>query len=292
MEVNMISEDLRKKVLKGQQGEITEYHIYRKLASVIPDGKNRALLESIADDEKRHYDYWKRFTGEDVQPLRAKIFFYYFLARALGLSFSLKLMEAGEESAQVTYGELRSLDRDVEKVIEDEEKHEKEVLGLIDEERLKYAGSIVLGLNDALVELLGALSGFTLALQNTKLIAVVGLITGIAASMSMAGSQYLSSKEEGDKDPKKASIYTGLAYIFTVIILIFPYFILKNPFACLGVSVLFAALIIFMFTFYISVAKTLPFKNKFREMICISLGVAFLSFWVGIAVRKYFNIDI
>jgi VIT1/CCC1 family predicted Fe2+/Mn2+ transporter len=288
----MISGDLKKKVLKGQQGEITEYHIYRRLASVAPDEKNRALLESIADDEKKHYDYWKRFTGEDVRPLRAKIFFYYFLARVLGLSFSLKLMERGEDAAQVSYGELKTLDREVEKVIEDEERHEEEVLDLIDEEKLKYAGSIVLGLNDALVELLGALSGFTLALQNTRLIAVVGLITGIAASMSMAGSEYLSSKEEGDKDPKKASIYTGLAYVLTVMILIFPFFVLKNPFACLGVSVSFAAIIIFMFTFYVSVAKTLSFKNKFREMICISLGVAFLSFLVGMAVRKYFNIDV
>ena len=111
----MISGDLRKKVLKGQQGEITEYHIYRKLASVTPDEKNRVLLESIADDEKRHYDYWKRFTGEDVEPLRIKIFFYYFLARILGLSFSLKLMERGEDAAQTSYGELKSLDREVEK---------------------------------------------------------------------------------------------------------------------------------------------------------------------------------
>ena len=96
----MISENLRKKVLKGQRGEITEYHIYRKLASVYRSEKNRSLLEAIAEDEMRHYEYWKRFTGEDVRPSSVKIMFYYFLARVLGLSFTLKLMENGEEEAQ------------------------------------------------------------------------------------------------------------------------------------------------------------------------------------------------
>ena len=248
----MITGEQKKKVLKAQEGEITEHYIYNDLASAMPEGPNRTLLREIANDELKHYEFWKKFTGEDLKPVTIKIFFYTFLARVLGLSFSLKLMERGEDTAQINYEQLKSLDPDVENVIRDEERHEEEVLDLIDEEKLKYIGSIVLGLNDALVELLGALSGFTLALQNARLIAVVGLITGIAAAMSMAGSEYLSSKEEGDKDPKKASIYTGLAYISTVCFLVFPFFVFENPFLSLGTSVFFAALIIFMFTFYIS----------------------------------------
>ncbi len=288
----MVSKELRARLLESQRSEITEYHIYRKLASVTGDPGNRNVLERISDGEKDHYEYWKRFTGEDVAPSRMKVALYYFLARFLGLSFSLKLMENGEGAAQVSYDRLRSLDAGVEKVIADEEGHEKELLALIDEEKLKYAGSMVLGLNDALVELLGALSGFTLALRNTRLIAVVGLITGIAAAMSMAGSEYLSSKEKGEKNPLKASTYTGLAYIGTVIVLIAPYFVFGSPFAALGAAVTFAVIIIFMFTFYISVAKDMVFGAKFREMVSISLGVAALSFLIGMVVRKYFNIDI
>ncbi|MGB2962018.1 MAG: VIT1/CCC1 family protein, partial [Candidatus Omnitrophota bacterium] len=174
----MINAEQKKQVLGAQQGEITEYQIYNNLSSGMPEGPNRILLQEIAKDELRHYQFWKKFTGEDVKPLRIKIFFYMFLAKVLGLSFSLKLMERGEDTAQVNYGQLKSLDQDVESVIRDEERHEREVLDLIDEEKLKYVGSIILGLNDALVELLGALSGFTLALQNTRLIAIVGLITG------------------------------------------------------------------------------------------------------------------
>ena len=288
----MISEKVKKQVLKAQEGEITEHHIYNKLADCMPEGPNRILLNEIARDEYEHYEFWKRFSGEDVAPCKAKIFFYWMLGRVFGLSFSLKLMERGEDAAQINYEKLKEIDPHVESVIKDEERHEKEVLDLIDEEKLKYVGSMVLGLNDALVELLGALSGFTLALQNTRLIAVVGLITGIAAAMSMAGSEYLSSKEEGDKDPKKASIYTGFAYIITVCFLVFPFFVFKNPFASLATSVFFAVLIILTFTFYTSVAKNLCFKTKFKEMISISLGVAVLSFIVGLLVRTFFGIDV
>ena len=91
----------------------------------------------------------------------------------------------------------------------------------INEERLNYTGSIVLGLNDALVELTGTLAGLTFALQNTKLTALAGLITGIAASFSMAASEYLSQRSEGESERASTSaLYTGVAYICTVALLI------------------------------------------------------------------------
>jgi len=100
-------------------------------------------------------------------------------------------------------------------------------IDMIDEERLRYVGSMVLGLNDALVELTGALAGLTLALQNTRLVAMTGLITGVAGSLSMAASEYLSTKSEGGvKEPFRASVYTGFAYVLTVIFLILPYLLL------------------------------------------------------------------
>jgi len=289
----MLTDTQKGKLLTAQKNEITEYLIYRKLASIIKDKSNSKILQNISQDEKKHYKFWKSFTKEQVAPDRIKVFFYVFISRAFGITFGVKLMEKGEESAQVAYRDLKELDPKVEKVINDEENHEKELINLIDEERLKYASSIVLGLNDALVELTGALAGFTLALQNTKLIAAVGLVTGIAASMSMAASEYLSTKEEkGEKNPLKAAVYTGIAYIFTVLFLISPYLFLANIFLCFGVTLFNAILIVFVFTFYISVAKDLSFKNKFFEMAALSLSIAVASFFIGFAIRKIFGMDI
>lgn len=119
-----------------------------------------------------------------------------FLARVLGLSFALKLMEGGEEDAQEFYTEVSKKYPKVKKIEKDEEKHERKLIRILKDERLDYAGSIVLGLNDALVELTGTLAGLTFAFGNSRIIAVTGLIMGVAAALSMAASGYLSSREE------------------------------------------------------------------------------------------------
>jgi len=58
------------------------------------------------------------------------------------------------------------------------------------------------------------------------------------------------------------------------------------------VTLIIAVLIIFGFNFYISVAKDLSFKKRFLEMFVISMGVAMLSFGVGLVVRAAFGVDL
>jgi VIT1/CCC1 family predicted Fe2+/Mn2+ transporter len=222
-----------------------------------------------------------------------KIWKYLFVARTLGLTFGIKLMEQSEGKAQMDYREIARTVAGVENIIEDENEHETEFINLIDEERLRYVGSMVLGLNDALVELTGALAGLTLALQNTRLIATAGLVTGIAASLSMAASEYLATKSEGgDKSPVKASVYTGFAYILTVMFLIFPYLVFGNLYFCLGLAIFNSILVVIVFTFYVSVAQDISFRTRLTEMASISLGVATLSFGIGFVVRLFLNVDV
>jgi VIT1/CCC1 family predicted Fe2+/Mn2+ transporter len=288
-----ISESTRKQFLIFQRNEITEYHIYRELAKVTKNEANRDVLNRIAADELRHYEQLKKSTGKDVAPDRFKIRKYVWIARLLGLTFGIKLMEAGEVGAQESYGDFANEFEPAGLIAQDENEHEQELIGLIDEERLQYTGSVVLGLNDALVELTGALAGFTLALQNTRLIAMTGAITGIAAALSMATSEYLSTKaEETDKHAGKASIYTGVAYIFTVLVLIAPYLLFQNYFVCLAITLILGIVIIASFNYYIAVAKDLNFRKRFLEMTGLSLGVAAVSFLVGFLLRKFTGIEI
>jgi VIT1/CCC1 family predicted Fe2+/Mn2+ transporter len=202
-------------------------------------------------------------------------------------------MEKGEGEAQENYGDLSKTIPEALDILRDEDQHEDELIGMIDEERLKYVGSIILGLNDALVELSGALAGFTLALQNSRLVAVVGLITGIAAALSMGSTGYLASKSEEDgKAPLKSALYTGISYIATVLFLVFPYLVFSNVFLALGIMILDALIIIMAFNFYISVAKELSFWRKFAEMALLSLGVATISFGIGYLVRVLLGVEI
>jgi VIT1/CCC1 family predicted Fe2+/Mn2+ transporter len=269
-----------------QKNEITEHLIYSKLAKATKDKNNAAVLERIGNEEKVHYEIWKSYTKIEIEPNYFKVKWFYYISKILGLTFGIKLMEQGEKGAQGAYAKHLTDIPEAKKIMDEENAHEMELIGLIDEERLKYVGSIVLGLNDALVELTGALAGFSLALQSTHTIAKVGLITGIAATFSMAASDYLSKKADNtEKSALKSATYTGLAYLVTVILLVFPYLIISNYLISLGLTIFIAILIIFGFNYYISVAKDLNFKRRFMEMALISLVVTVITFGIGYLIK-------
>ncbi|AJC73952.1 membrane protein [Pseudothermotoga hypogea DSM 11164 = NBRC 106472] len=273
-------------LLKMQKAEMTEYIVYTKLAKM--DKKNSEVLSKIAKDELSHYKKLKILTQIDVAPSWWRVIFYLFLAKLLGITFALKLMEQNEEKAQKSYKALEQTE-----ILSDEEEHEKALLKLIDEERIEYIGSMVLGLNDALVELTGALAGLTLAIRNSKIVALSGIITGLAAALSMSASDYLSRKSEGgNKKPLRSALYTGIAYLITVLFLVFPYMVLDRPMVSLYWTIANAVLVILIFTFFVSVVKEENFKKNFLEMLSISMGVAVISFFIGMVARRFFNIEV
>jgi vacuolar iron transporter family protein len=288
-----LTPELRTRLMVFQRVELTEHHIYANIARTIKSPENRQILEKISADELQHARLWQKYTGEELKPRRAVVLFYTLVSRIFGFTFGIKLMEQGEQKAQGSYAELSGVIPEIERWIQDEEAHEKALIGMLDEERLRYAGSVVLGLNDALVELTGALAGFTLALQNTHLIALTGLITGIAASFSMAASEYLSTRSEAtQKSPGRSALYTGIAYVVTVALLILPYLLFKNYYLDLGISLATAVVIIAVFNYYISVAKDESFRRRFLEMAIVSLGVAALSFGIGYLIRLWLGVAV
>lgn len=281
-----------KRIVASQRNELTEHFVYQRLAGSTKDSHNRRILEQLARDELEHHNIWKQHTKRKVKPRRLMLWKYLLVVKLLGLTFGLKLMERGEEKAQAFYKEIAKVFPAARQILKDETTHERRLLNLIDEERLRYVSSIVLGLNDALVELTGALAGFTFALQNPNLIGTTGLITGIAAALSMAASEYLSTKAEaGGKQPGKAALYTGVAYVLTVVLLITPYFLLRNVYLCLALVVTSAVLVILLFTAYISIAQDIPFRRRFLEMAGISLGIAATSFVIGYLVRVFLGVE-
>lgn len=288
-----ISPEIRQQLIHAQREEITEHFIYRKLAGQTRDEGNKKVLNQIADDELKHYKLWAAYTNKEVSPSHWEVWKYYWISKIFGLTFGLKLMEKGEEKAQINYDLIATEIPEAKEVSSDENQHENELLGLIEEEHLKYMGSIVLGLNDALVEILGTLAGLTFALQNTMLVALAGIITGIAGALSMSSSEYLSNKAEGKNDlALKSAVFTGIAYVIAVIFLVAPYLIFKSPFVSLVVALLDSILIVFLFTYYISVANDQPFRKRFLEMVVLSTVVGIISFGLGYLVRILFGIDV
>ena len=282
--------DIQKKLLKAQQSELTEYETYKGLAARTTNTANRSVLLHIAEDEKKHYKFWRKYTKKDIGPSWWKVYSYVFLSKIFGLIFVVSLMEKKEECAQMDCKKLRVYIPHIETIIQNERKHERALLKLINEERQKYVSSIVLGISDALIEITGALAGLTFALQNTSLIDIAGLVTGIAAALSMASSEYQSIKtEHTKKKPFTAAIYTGIVYFLTVLSLVLPFFIFSSPFLSLSFTVASALIIIFVFTYYISITQRISFRMRFLEMAAICLSVATLSFILGYILRISFG---
>ncbi len=281
-------------IRKMQQNELTESVIYEKIAVFARGDENKATLLRLAKEEKAHYEIWKKYTGETMKPEKGKVLWFTSIARILGFTFAVKLMERGEGNAQEEYALLQQEVAESVHIRQQEEEHEQALLAILDEESLQYVGSMVLGLNDALVELTGSLAGFTFAMQNTRLIALSGLIIGISATFSMASSEFLAARSEGRSDALKSCTYTGIAYLFTVVALILPYLLLGTSqyIAALVCMLAVVVLIIAGFTYYTSVAQDQPFRRRFVEMASISIGVAVMSFIVGILAKQLLGVEV
>lgn len=285
-----------KKLLKTQIiNELTESEVYARLAELEKNEANKKILKRISVDEKSHAAMISRLV--QIEGLRVNKFTVRKLvtfARLFGLTFSLKLMERGEDLAGKKYRGVVAEYPELAKIAEDEERHEKELLGMLDDSHLSNMGSIVLGLNDALVELTGALAGFSHAMCDTNQVAKLGLITGMAAAMSMAASSFLSARadakandtsEEENKSPMISAFYTGIAYVITVFLLVAPYFFFSNLYCALITMLLIAFAIIAFFNFYLSVARETSFRRGFLEMAGISTIVALISYGIGTLLR-------
>ena len=288
----------RKRLLRLQRMEATEAEVYRRLAKMQKNPVNRSILEGIALEEERHEAVIAKMTGEEVKADKGKVARQIVLAKLLGFTFSIKMMESNEHHAASEYHELGLHD-----IAEEEDLHVQSMISMLDEERLRYSGSIVLGLSDALVELTGALAGLTFALRDLNLVALAGLVTGIAAAFSMGASEYLSSRaEKKSESAVKAAFFTWISYLLTVLMLVAPFLVFQadSPeFHGLGPHVqalmctfAIGLLIVALFNFFLSVVEEVSFKSRFLEMAGILGVVSMISYGIGIALRVALGVEV
>ncbi len=290
--LSLSKESLR--VLRTMQQQETDTHaLYTRIAAGVK-GPNRTVLERLADDEARHAVVWQRYTGRQCRPRRLRVFIMTLVNRLLGFTFTVKFLEGREDRDGAIYAVLEAEIPEAKQIREDEDAHEKALMDVLDEERLKYVGSMVLGMNDALVELTGALVGFTFALQQLRLVALAGLITGVSATLSMTASSYLSAKADGETDALKSSFYTGAMYLLTVALMVTPFLLFPPHMPIVALCSMFAVVvgIIFIFNFYISVAKDLSFKRRFTEMLVLCILVTGVSFGIGSLLKLFLGSEI
>mgnify|MGYP002036924381 CR=1 FL=1 len=212
--------------------------------------------------------------------------------------FAQDVVVSEEQDAAAEYRMLG-----LDDIADEEEAHEENMIGMLDEERLRYSGSVVLGMSDALVELTGALAGLTFALQSLNLVALAGLVTGISAAFSMGASEYLSSRtEKKSESAVKAAFFTWISYLITVLMLVSPYLLfssdspdfqgLEPHIQALVCTFIIGLLIVAVFNFYVSVVEEVSFRSRFIEMAAILGVVSLISYGIGIALRGMLGVEV
>ena len=129
-------------IKRMQQNELTESVIYEKIAAFAGGAENKETLKRLAREEKAHYEIWKKYTGIEMKPEMGKVLKFTLIARILGFTFAVKLMERGEGNAQIEYELLAKEVAESAAIRQQEEEHEHALLDMLDEERLQYVGSM------------------------------------------------------------------------------------------------------------------------------------------------------
>lgn len=288
----MMTDYVKSLILKFQEKEITEHFVYKSLSKK-SKGRNSIILKKISEDELKHYNEWKKYTQREVEPKYLNVSRYLFFYYIFGLMFVMKILEGNEKKAQDAYNKISEKIPDISDLISDEVEHENMLIEMIDDQRLKYISSMIQGLNDALIGLAGQMAGFTFALQNTQLIGFAGLISGFAQFLSNSASEieiYFSQKTLENRASLISSLYMGISYIVTVIVLIIPYFIFSNYYVALSLNISITLIIIGFFTFFVSVVKDISLKEIFFAMFTVSFCVSVISFMIGWITKVFLKL--
>ena len=277
--------------------QFLHYIIASELAKKEPNKEFKSILVKLAAHKWQEFTFWKQFAAKQQFSV-SKIYLITIklLRKTFGLTFVVKYIEHQEKQLINKYKEIlpkvkdKELQKKIKESIEHEIEHEEELISQIKEERIEFISSIILGINDGLIELTGALVGFSLALQNHAIIALTGIITGIATALSMSSSAYMQAQYEPEKNAKKAAAYTGIAYIVVVICLILPFILFTTLTSSIIALLSSVMVIITAISYYTSIIFDRPFKKQISQMIIFSLGTAAITFAIGWGLRIVFSI--
>jgi VIT1/CCC1 family predicted Fe2+/Mn2+ transporter len=189
--------------------ELFDLSLYRELRGIAPGGL-REILDQLIPVEARHLAFWQDFFGISLETLdlgrRLKLAVILAACRLLGAP-AIHIVLEGIEVYGVrkylriwdTYGS-GPLGPAVRGVLEDEFKHEDALVTGDAERRIspERIRNIFLGLNDGLVEILGAVSGFFAAFGSAPTVLIAGVTVAASGALSMAAGAYVASSSEDE----------------------------------------------------------------------------------------------
>lgn len=261
-------------IRRAQVNEVTEYHIYKHLSRVVESPKNKAVLNKIADEELEHYRYWMQFNDE-VEPKWWKVKLFILIARMFGLVFGVKLMEKAEAKAQKKYSELVGVLPGVSKIIEQETIHEKKLIDLLSDWRLKAFGTWLIATNLVLFVSVGVLSGMVVFGVNQKHAGIQLFFTAVLVSLADFFNTYLmKTPDKLRREPFEKGMVRFFSGSIIGSFVALPFMVSANPFIAVFFAVLVLILMAVMLNFYYAIISDHPVLLKIGRILLSYLIIA------------------
>jgi vacuolar iron transporter family protein len=273
-----LSPEILRQIRRSQVNEVTEYHIYKHFSRVEKSTANKTVLNRIADEELEHYRFWMQYNDE-VEPRWWEVKLYIFLAGLFGMVFALKLMERGESAAHRSYSKLSGIIPGVEKLAQDEINHEKSLVNMLTDMRLKSFGTWLTAMNLVLLSLTGILailsvlpfdpvSGFTI-------IILAGIVVSLSDSLF---TLLLKNPGRIKAEQLLRALKRFISGLSAGILAALPFLLMEHFIPAAAVSL--AVLVVFSLTinFYgcvISDQKVFPRAMR----VLLSMGILFTVVW-------------
>ncbi len=302
--------------------ELFDLSLYRALHRIAP-APQRAILDQLIPIETRHHAFWQEFFKLDLPRLdwgrRLKLWLMVGVARLFGAPAIHLILEAIEVFGVRKYltvwrrYEHGPLGSAVREVLEDEFKHEDAVVMAEGERQIspQRVRDIFLGLNDGLVEILGAVSGFFGAFANATTVLVAGVMVGVAGALSMGAGAYLAGSSEaevrgtdarrrrflGEPEPPtdpsdtpiRSGMRVGLSYVVGAVVPVLP--------VAFGARTLLPSLIV-AGVVIVAVSTILAFLSGMvvRRRIALNLGIiaaaVLISYVIGLIAKAAWGITV
>jgi vacuolar iron transporter family protein len=272
-------------IKRAQVNEVTEYHIYKHLARKVKSPANKSVLNKIANEELEHYRFWMNFNDE-VEPRWWEVRLHIFFSHLFGLVFSLKLMERSEIAAQKKYLKLASVIPEVTKIAQDETNHERALLNLLSDIRLKSFGAWLISINLMLFVSAGIITALYLFVNQNS---VPGFIlTGTAGLVSLAdffNTFLLKSAGKLKMEQFVRSLKRLVSGIFTGVLISLPLFFIETRNLAFAISAAVLVSISLLLNFYQAIISDQPvFAKLWRVLLSfliIFLSVLVIAFLMG-----------
>lgn len=302
--------------------ELFDLSLYKALRQITHINVHHTLDQLIAV-ETTHLAFWQKFFDLTLNELdfgrRLKLSVILLVCRVFGSTAVHLVLEAIEVHGVRKYLALwrdyqdRPLGEALRGILMDEFKHEDVLVTALTERKIngEKIRNIFLGLNDGLVEILGAVSGFFGAFGSATMVLIAASTTAAAGALSMAAGTFLALNSEKEvktteiarkvflgeeskvnpmeESPLGSALVVGTAYMIGAIVPVLPVVIGATD---AMFSVLTAGLMVIIVSTILSFLSGMDIKRRiFLNLVIITIAVS-VSYVIGLTARNYWGIAV